>query len=151
MNRNKPVPASRLSTAAILLLCLFALLSCHNSTSISWDESRIHTILYNIERAYNDHDIDALMNHVHFDYLHKGMPRWRVRELWLDRMSEYPLIDFLNVRINLLDDRATVSFTMKLVSPDATVYTDEPADNGDLSYFAYINSDWYVYGNRLDY
>jgi hypothetical protein len=135
----------------ILFLLSVLLTGCPVTTSPYYNESRINTILNNIKHAFNDHDIDALMHYVHHDYLHKGINRWEVRELWLDRMAEYLLIDFENVNIVIQNDEALVTFTMKLYKENETVYSEEPLAHGDLSYFWYDGYDWYVYGNQYLY
>ncbi len=135
----------------IVFVINMLIIGCKSPTSDNYDETRINAIMYNIEKAYNDHDIDTLMQYIHIDYLHNGQSRWEIRELWLDRMNEYLVVDFQSINIDVHNDRATVSFTMKLQNPDETVYSDEPNTHGDLSYFIYDNSDWYVYGNQLLY
>jgi len=137
----------RLLSIAVLVLSL-TLTGCPPPTASYYDESRIENILYNIKRAFNNHDIYALMQHIHPDYLHDGMNRWEVRELWLDRMSEYLLFDFVNVQIVIDDEDAYVGFTMKVINEFETTYSDEPQAHGDLSYFLYDHGDWSVYGNR---
>lgn len=132
-----------------LLFILLMITSCKDTTSVSYDETRITTILYNIKQAFNSHDIDALMTGFHQDYLHNGNSRFAIREIWLNRMGEYLLINFENVKIRVADDKAVVSFTMKLIKQDATLTTEEPGNSGDLSYFFYDGYDWYVYGNQV--
>jgi hypothetical protein len=140
----------RLLCLALLIVSL-TLTGCPPPTSSYYDESRIENIMYNIKRAFNDHDIYALMQYIHPEYLHDGMNRWEVRELWLDRMSEHLLIDFQNVQIVIDDENAYVGFTMKLINEFETTYSEEPQAHGDLSYFLYDHGDWYVYGNRHYY
>jgi len=88
------------------------------------------------------------MNYFHTDYLHKGQTRWMMREVWLDRMAEYLLIDFQNISISVQNSNAVVTFTMKLQKENQTVFSDEPAAHGDISYFIYDNYDWSVYGDQ---
>jgi hypothetical protein len=132
-----------------ILIILTLLCGCKDTTAVEYDKTRINNILYNIERAFNDHDIDALMSYYHVDFLHKGQSRWAIREVWLNRMGEYLLIDFQNISISVHDDNAVVSFTMKLIKQNETVFSDEPDAHGDASYFFYDNYDWRVYGNQL--
>jgi hypothetical protein len=141
----------RIQTFFILLAAVFLLTGCPHATSADYDESRINSILYDVETAFNNHDIDALMLPFYYNYLHNGMVLWEVREVWLDRMSTYQLMDLQNINITVVDDKATVTFTMKLQNSTETIYTEEPASNGDLSYFFYDGSDWYVCGNQLLY
>jgi len=136
--------------AGFLIIALIMLsMGCSKSTSSDYDEDRINTIMYNIRTAFNDHEIDNLMNYIHIDYLHKGKIRWQIREDWLDRMAKYQLIDFQNIDIEVNDENAIVTFTMKLQNQSETVYSNEPNRNGDLSYFIYDNNDWHVFGNQL--
>lgn len=137
----------------IMLVIIFIgmLSGCKSTSSQDYNVSRINTILYNVRRAFNEHDIDTLMSHIHLNYLHKGQSRWAIREVWLNRMSNYQIIDFLNVAIFVDGNSARVEFTMKLQNADETVYTNEPNQNGDLSFFIYDNYDWSVYGNQFYY
>lgn len=126
------------------------LVSCKETTSSNYDEARINEVLYNIESAYNDHDIDALLLNFSPDFRHDGQNLWEIREMWLDRMAEFSLIDFQDIEIDIHGDLATVSFRMKLISQTQTLYSDEPATHGDLSYFVYEDSDWSILGNQQD-
>ncbi len=144
-------PFTKLLNRFSMLMCIltcFLLLSCKDTTSASYDESRINEIMYNVENAFNNHDIDALMLNFSSEYLHNGQAKWEIEEVWLNRMGQYLLIDFQNIEIDVHDDEAMVSFRMKLTNATETVYIDEPATHGDLSYFFYNNSDWVVYGNQ---
>jgi hypothetical protein len=131
-----------------ILISLFLLMSCKDTTSGSYDETRINEILYSIESAFNDHDIDALMQYFDINYLHNGQSKWEIREVWLDRMAEYLLIDFQSIEIDVQNGKAIVSFRMKLSNSTSPVYSEEPLTHGDLSYFIYDNSDWKVFGNQ---
>ncbi len=137
----------RYLVAALMLLALL-LTGCPVTTSPYYNESRIRDILNYMERAFNEHDIDAMMRYIHPEYLHDGMNRWQVRELWLDRMAEFLLLDFENVQVVIDDEDAYVSFTMKLMKEYETVYSNEPSAHGDCSYFIYDHGDWSVYGNQ---
>jgi hypothetical protein len=151
MTKNRANIHALLLIIFVLPVCLFLLTGCPHATDPSYDEHRINTILYDVKKAFNDHDIDALMLPFSSAYLHSGIALWEVREVWLDRMSSYLLMDLQNINITVDDDKATVSFTMKLQNPTETVYTEEPTTHGDLSYFRYDGSDWQVYGNQLLY
>lgn len=139
---------SNFSLVLLLVIMLVFLFSGCKDPSSSYDETRINDILYRIESAYNDHDVDALLMYFSPDYLHDGQSNWEIREVWLDRMAEFVLIDFQDIEINIHGDLATVGFRMKLISQTQTLYSDEPATHGDLSYFIYEDSDWKVYGNQ---
>ncbi len=142
------VTLSCVINAAALLLAALLLAGCLATTNSVNDEAEINTVLYKVKQAFINHDINTFMLCFHSDYLHEGMPLWQVRALWQDRMAEFLLIDFQNVRIEVEDYEAVVSFTMKLQKANTTVYSEEPADHGDLSYFIYDNNKWSVYGNQ---
>jgi hypothetical protein len=134
----------------LLLFCVSLILvsGCSYATSDEYDENRVNTILYNIKQAFNNHDIDGLMIYFHHDYLHNGQSKLQIEQVWLDRMAQYLLIDFQNIDIDVHGDAALVTFTMVLQTQHETVNYDEPDSHGDLSFFEYIDSDWYVYGNQ---
>lgn len=137
----------RYMTFFIIALMMLSI-GCNKTTSPYYDEDRINSILYNMKQAFNDHDIEAFMQYFHYDYLHEGQNRWLMRQIWLDRMGEYLLLDFQNVEIEVYNNEAIVYFTLKLQNQSETVYTVEPAASGDLSYFIYNSYDWYIYGNQ---
>lgn len=144
---------NRIWRYAVLVTLVLVILSagCKRTTSPYYDEDRIDHILYNLKRAFNDHDIDAFMQYFHYDYLHKGQSRWLIEQVWLNRMGEYLLIDFQDIEIEVDGDEAIVYFTMKLQNQQETVYTLEPEANGDISYFFYDGYDWRIYGNQRYY
>jgi len=145
--RKIKLHAYRTGTLLLLLGCLL-FINCQKTTSVDYDETRINTIFYKLKQAFNDKDINNFMNYFHTDYLHKGQTRWMMREVWLDRMAEYLLIDFQNISISVQNSNAVVTFTMKLQKENQTVFSDEPAAHGDISYFIYDNYDWSVYGDQ---
>ena len=143
-----PPNYKRLLPILLCLLLCFMLFSCKKTTSTNYDETRITEIMYNMESAFNNHDIDALMAFFSNSYLHKGQSRMVIREVWLDRMATYLLVDFENITIDQHNDEAVVSFRMKLSNSTSTIYSDEPSTHGDISYFCYDNETWKVYGNQ---
>jgi len=148
---HKDTKTQRKSYRLLVLVCVlsgFMFFSCQDTTSSSYDETRLNEIMYNIKSAFNDHDIDALMQYYDSAYLHDGQSKWEIREVWLDRMAQYLLIDFQSIEVDVQNDRAMVIFRMKLTNATSVVYSDEPQTNGDLSYFSYDNSDWKVFGNQ---
>ncbi len=138
----------RLALFALLSLLMLISASCTPPTNTSYDKEQIRQILTNIKLAYEQHDIDGIMQYYNSSFLHNGMHTWQAEELWLDRMSEYPYIDFEDITIELDVDDAVATFTMKLQNPEETVYSDEPQDNGDTSYFVYEDDKWQVFGNQ---
>jgi hypothetical protein len=132
----------------MLILLSLMLFSCKDKISTNFDETRITEIMYNMQSAFNNHDIDDFMSHFSSGYLHDGQGLIAIREVWLNRMAEYLLVDFLDVTVDQNEDRAVVSFRMKLANADTTIYSDEPATHGDVSYFIYENSSWQIYGNQ---
>lgn len=133
----------------LVIMLVFLFSGCKESSS-SYDKTRINDILYNVEIAFNDHDIDALLLNFSPDFRHNGQNLWEIREMWLDLMAEYSLIDFQDIEIDVHGNLATVGFRMKLISQTQTLYSDEPAAHGDLSYFVYEDSDWKILGNQQD-
>ena len=129
------------------VLCLLVI-GCKQTTSSSYDKDQINQILYNVRLAYEQNDIDGVMQYYHTSFLHNGQSLWQIREVWQNRRSEYPLLEMQNVSIKIEADEAVVSFTMKLIKPGQIVYSNEPADNGDLSYYLYDNEKWQIWGNQ---
>jgi hypothetical protein len=145
--------ASRVSRCLAVVFCLSAMLfaGCLETTSPDNDEYEINDVMYKIKDAFINHDINTLMLNIHTDYLHNGMSRWEMRELWLDRMAEFLLIDFQDIQIDIQDNKAVVSFTMKLQKANETIYSDEPDAHGDISYLIRDAGTWSVYGNQLNH
>lgn len=123
-------------------------MSCKQTTSSDYDRDRIEQILYDIRLAYERNEIDVVMTYFNEDFKHDGQRKWQIEQVWLDRRSEYPLLEFQDVSIDIRSDIAIVSFTMKLEKSGQIVYSDEPAAHGDLSYFSYLDDGWQVYGNQ---
>jgi hypothetical protein len=140
-----------LKTGIVILIIIgivFVLSGCKQTTTSSYDKDRIEQIMYDIHLAYEQNDINNLLQNFHLLYLHNGQTMWQIEQVWLNRRSEYPLIEFQNISIVVHDDEATVSFTMKLEKPGEIISSSEPNANGDLSYFIYDDDKWQVYGNQ---
>ncbi len=135
----------------IALSIIFLWLSGCGTDNKNYDRMRIEQVLYEVKRAYNMHDIDKLMFNFHYDFLHNGMYKNQVRDLWLDRMAEWQDMDYYQVEIEINGEHAVVSFRLRFESPGDIQFYNEPQDNGDLSYFYYAYGDWRIYGNQKFY
>lgn len=132
----------------LLIPILLLIASCGISSPELADERQIRDILYEISQDYNWGDIDGIMAHASIDYRHDGMQRMQLRQLWLDRMGRYPLLEITELKVTLSGDYATASFKMSLISSDQTVVSREPEDNGDLSFFYHDGVSWKLHGNQ---
>lgn len=131
------------------LLCVAMITSsCNWMDPDNSSRTEIREILYNLERNYNWGDITSFMDKHHPDYLHKGRYRWQARELWLDRMAQYSLINISVIYIDIAGDYATVNMTINLMSAEGDQTLHEPANSGDISYFYYDDTKWSIYGNQ---
>jgi len=145
--KNKKLNIMKWVLPLIAMLVLLAG-GCKQSTENEANEYEINSLYDSIRNAFAEHDIDAFLQKVHPQYLHNGMARLGLRELWLDRMAKYQLIDFQEIKIDLNEDEALVSFTLKLQSATETVYFPEPETHGDISYLLKTEQGWSIYGNQ---
>ena len=136
--------ALRLLIIPILLL----IASCGISSPELADERQIRDILYEISQDYNWGDIDGIMAHASIDYRHDGMQRMQLRQLWLDRMGRYPLMEIREVTVSFDGVYAIAGFKMSLISSEESVVSREPEDHGDLSFFYYDGFEWKLHGNQ---
>ncbi len=132
----------------LLLPFLLLLAACGISSPEQIGEREIEDILYEISQHYNRGDVNGIMAHTSIDYRHDGMQRMQLRQLWLDRMGRYPLLEISEVKVAFSGDYATASFRMSLISSEGTVVSEEPEDNGDLSYFYHDGVAWKLHGNQ---
>lgn len=133
-----------------LLLLPFVLLnfSCGISSIEHSSEKEIEDILYQVSQNYNWGNVDAIMAHASLDYRHQGMQRMQLRQLWLDRMAEYPLMEISELKVYLSSDYAVAHFKLSLISSSQTKISQEPEEHGDLSYFYHDGYSWKLYGNQ---
>ena len=131
------------------LLCL-SLFSCEFVDPQQDAELKLRDLIYDITQAYNWGDIDVIMMHVHIDFRHKGMTSMQLRQLWLDRMARYPLMEATVTGVDGSGAFATVSMNLTFTSATENVQYTEPQDNGDLSYFiATAGGKWQIYGDQM--
>lgn len=135
---------------AVLIIPLLLLsASCGISSPKDADKREIQDILYEISQDYNWGDIEAMLAHTSIDYRHDGMQRMQLRQLWLDRMGRYPLMEITDVKVSLDGENyAVAGFRMILISSSETDISVEPEDNGDLSYFYHDGYQWKLHGNQ---
>lgn len=138
----------RIMCVALLALSCFVC-SCGISDPELQTEREIRDLVYELGRSFNWGDINAIMNHVHPEFRHKGMYEMQLRQLWLDRLARFSLMDTQIQRVEVKGDYATVFLKATFSSANETVYFDEPQDNGDYSYFYYDQGRWRLYGNQL--
>lgn len=132
----------------ILLLLSAPLMSCFDANSSNTDENQISNILYDIEVAYNNNDFDTFMSYVQSDYLHNNMMAWNLRELWLNRKADYPLLTIDNISVEVNDRLAIASFRITFESASQTLVLNAPSSEGSISYFRYNGDKWLIYGNH---
>ena len=133
------------------IILLLTLVNCESNDSDTIAQRDIRDILYDISIDFNLKDINGIMDHLHTDYLHKGMTSYNFNDLWLDRMAQYSLLEIEVLYIDLDGDNATVHSKNKFTSHSETVTLNEPEDSGDISYFKRENGVWYIYGNQRMY
>ncbi len=132
----------------LLLPFLLLLMSCDVSSPEDATEMQIKDILYEIGKNYNWGNVAAIMEYVSVDYRHNGMQRMQLEQLWLDRMARYPLMEIKDLRLEISSDYAVAHFTLSLVSSSQTKISQEPGENGDLSYFYHDGYSWKLHGNQ---
>ena len=128
-----------------ILLLAVLLFSCDVSSPEKADKAEILDILDSIKDSFNQVDMPGIMQNYHPDFLHNTDNYIFEEIVWEDRLSQYSLIDFLDIDIDLHDNFATVSFIMKL---DEDVF-NEPEDHGDISYFYREFNGWKICGNEF--
>ncbi|MDP2172622.1 MAG: hypothetical protein Q8M98_03230 [Candidatus Cloacimonadaceae bacterium] len=141
---------SRVLLIRLIILLIIALMigSCGWNDPDDTAISEIRDILYDISVSFNFGNITGIMRHAHPDYLHKGMRDYQLRELWLDRMALYSMLNMENILISVNGERATATMLMRFQSASDTLILDEPNISGDASYFYYDGNKWRLYGNQ---
>ncbi len=122
--------------------------SCGISDPQIGAEQEIRDLIYDVTQAYNWGDIDAIMELVHPEFRHEGMYSLQLRQLWLDRLARFPLLETNVTSVEVNGDYAVAHFSMLFASSTESVLSSEPVDNGDLSYFFYDSGKWQIYGDQ---
>jgi hypothetical protein len=133
----------------IFLAGLILLTSCHTSDPETIAQKEIRDILYDVSLDFNLDNITGIMDHVHSEYLHKGMISYHLNDLWLDRMAQFSLLEIEVLYIEFEGDKAVVHSNNKFSSAIESVTLHEPEDSGDISYFIRENGVWLIYGNQM--
>jgi hypothetical protein len=128
-----------------ILLFTVLLFSCDVSSPEDADKAEIRDILDSIKDSFNQVDLPGIMQNYHPDFLHNTDNYTFEEIVWEERLAQYYLLDFEDIEIELHDNFATVSFTMKL---DEDVF-NEPEDHGDVSYFYREFEGWKICGNEF--
>ena len=137
---------------ALLLCSLLVLLSCNSNLSkTEIDKSRINDILDQITDQFIAYNINSIMTCYHQDYYHKSYDKDEQKTIWLDRRSQYNLMQIENLTIEINDNRAVAKFVLKYSNENGEDIFVEPEDIGDLSYFIKENNEWKIYGNQLEH
>ncbi|HNZ07039.1 MAG TPA: nuclear transport factor 2 family protein [Candidatus Cloacimonadota bacterium] len=132
----------------ILLVLSMLNSSCGISDPQIGAEQEIRDLIYDVTQAYNWGDIDAIMELVHPEFRHEGMYSLQLRQLWLDRLARFPLLETNVTSVKVNGDYAVAHFSMLLTSSTESILSTEPQDNGDLSYFFYDSGKWQIYGDQ---
>ena len=98
-----------------------------------------------IKVSFNLGELDGIMQNYHPDFLHNTDSFTFEEIVWQERLNQYVLINFEDIEIELHDNFANVSFTMKL---DEDVF-NEPEDHGDVSHFYREFDGWKICGNEF--
>ena len=128
-----------------ILLFTVLLFSCDVSSPEEADKGEILDILDSIKNSFNQFDLAGIMQNYHPDFLHNTDNYTFEEIVWQERLNQYSLIDFLDIKIDLHDNFANVSFTMKL---DEDIF-NEPEDHGDVSHFYREFDGWKICGNEF--
>jgi len=132
----------------ILLIFCILISSCDISDPQISAEQEIRDLIYDLTQAFNWGDINAIMAPVHPSFRHKGMYGMQLRQLWLDRMARFPLLEITVSSVEVNGNYAVAHFSMLFTSSTESILSTEPQDNGDLSYFIYDAGKWLIYGDQ---
>jgi hypothetical protein len=142
-------PSYLLASIAVLLMSAFLFHACDTTDPDNTSETEIRTAIYEITNAFNWNNVDEIMALVHNDYLHKGMYRNQLQQLWLDRRALYTNLETTIWSVNINSDRATVNMRMTFSGPGVpTLILDEPQSSGDASFFFQDGQSWVLYGDQ---
>ncbi len=136
----------------LILILLFTVLlfSCDVSSPEEADEAEIRDILDSIRDSFNQFDQDGIMQNYHPDFLHNADNYIFEEIVWHDRLAQYYMITFSEITIDPQGDFATANFIMTLYDYEGgSVISQEPDDNGDVSYFYRELSSWKICGNEF--
>jgi len=136
----------RLITVLLLAVLLF---SCDVSSPKDADKAEIRDILDSIRDSFNQFDQDGIMQHYHPDFWHNTNNYVFEEIVWQERLAQYYLIDFSEITIDTQGDFATANFIMTLYDESGSVVSQEPDDNGDISYFYRELGSWKICGNEF--
>jgi len=132
----------------IILIVAMLLGSCGEDDTEKLAQREIRDILYDISTDFNLKDMYGILEHLHTDYLHKGLISYHFNDDWLSYMARFSLLEIEVLYIEIQDNKAIAHTRNKFSSAAETVVLNEPADNGEISYFYRDNGVWYVYGNQ---
>lgn len=138
----------RIIQGIIILIVALLLGSCGEDTD-RLAQREIRDILYDISTDFNMKDFIGISDHLlQESYLHKGKIFHHFNSDWQSYMARFSLLEIDVLYIEVQDNKAVAHTTNTFTSPSETLVLNEPADNGDISYFYRYNGVWYVYGNQ---
>ncbi len=132
-----------------VLLLAVLLFSCDVSSPKDADKAEIRDILDSIRDSFNQFDLPGIMQHYHPDFWHNTNNYAFEKIVWQERLAQYYLIDFSEITIDTQGDFATANFIMTLYDESGSVVSQEPDDNGDISYFYMELGSWKICGNEF--
>jgi len=100
----------------ILLILSILISSCDISDPQISAEQEIRDLIYDLTQAFNWGDINAIMAPVHPSFRHKGMYGMQLRQLWLDRMARFPLLEITVSSVEVNGNYAVAHFSMLFTS-----------------------------------
>jgi hypothetical protein len=133
-----------------ILLFAVLLFSCDVSSPEEADKAEILDILDSIKDSFNQLDLTGIMQHYHPDFLHNTDSYIFEEIVWEERLAQYYLIAFSEITIDLQGDFATANFKMTFYDDEGgSVVSQEPDDNGDVSYYYREFGSWKICGNEF--
>jgi len=134
--------------AILVIIVLLAVTGCRDDDGDKAAQREIRDILYDISVDFNLKNVYGIMEHLHTDYLHKGNIAHHFNMRWLQHFDRFSLLEIEVLYIEIQDNKAVAHTRNKFISAYETMTLNEPADNGDISYFYRDNGVWYIYGNQ---
>ncbi len=127
---------------------LLLLISCSDLTSTEdLDKSRLDDIFDAIENGFNENNIEVIMEKYHLNFLHNENNYNDERNIWDIRITQYDQIIIENLEFKIIENWATVNFTLKFIyNEEITIYEEPTNELGDISYFYKEFNNWFVCG-----
>lgn len=142
------MPNKHLSCLLVFLTLFISACNITISTgenSQAWEEmQQIKEVVRGIFAAYNQQDVNDIMDYYDSDFLHSGNDYYEIRNLWEGRFGKYALVENIIV-LQMENNEARVSFRLFLDQGLCNV----PIDGyDDVTYLRKDNNEWKMYGNQ---